>query len=1223
MGNVYCMVIALHYRKPYIMRTKYKGSAKIAQLFEESSENDQNAGRAYSSDNIILCAYKNGEKDGGRNSQVEIEGKQKFDYNSIKKSVLVKSVVLSRKDYIQDMKKYIRAGKVTCSSFEHPSEVFCMAEGNQNSESLQHIQVAVPENMDIADRQDDDYSGIAPDVLCPVEINQKVGKDVEMLEDRSFESALQLVSNSRIDKFDSGDETLESEVTDSLITFHGINEEMGVKKYNSDTSVDIADRQDNAFSVTAPEVLCPVERNQKLGEDVEINEMLKDRSIECALQLDSSSCVDKFDSGDKALESEVTDSLFTIHGINQDTGLKHFGCDTRVDVFHKHEGQDIMKMSEICRKEMIEVLRKKYESDALVIDNPFDQKIRDYLKCKKLSEVEELAVLRILEAKEKMGYSPPTPIKSRKKRISAVGTSSKVAKICGYQRVSKWDLRPRMSKSLVSFFNTSLKNKRKCRGRMASSISKLKRPTSQLATEYADPSEDQSRMMETPSASVRMGAKRIHSNSPFKRKLSFEVSSESSPKSLNKALSSVSRLKCTGSPLKSVETCSSSTIHQLKKENMVLKKENADLRRENMDLRKENNALREKMRLGADLNSDHRFEGKQPIIKEKFVELECKECEKVFNSTAGLIAHCKIKHEPIQIVEKSCHICGKKVKQLDKHMRRKHSSMVKNVCEICNKSFSKGFRKHRSECNKCPLPLCNYMNAKKQTLKAHIRVCKMEMKQTEPLDLRSPFKRQTEALDLRSPYKKQTDTSELRSPLQKPPESARTDTVENYVLDSIDLLDASASILNDGEDLGNVCQKSKKQRELPGLNQANHSDDKYLSKGRPRFPYDNDDDDEDYLSEIEEGDTREEIENRRLRKDEIELSLREIDDLECGEYKGDTEFINLYLSFLDNAWEDSEEGEGESSRETDKPATHKMYARSLEVNLFPVMHKLYSPFDARDMLDCTSEKQCLFEGKQRAHVSPQEPLYLTSYILKKCLKRFHKSEGQQQAIFICAMIRCMHFIESHFNDRLNLYGRGPLENVLSYHNTVKSFFEGHKTWKRVNMQKEKNRSDNKDRKQRLDPSHEYMVLMKCKQFITSSGRIDDIGKILEYVADESKVPDEDYMNLITKIVITEIALATGKRGVVFKRLTNGRYFGGDHGFNPLKDVTDGDSVPDDEDDESELRRRVNPNLPPKSRACSHQKELNSAECPVKCIEECQPDGWNIKVGLTSCVTYFF
>ena len=85
MGNVYCMVIALHYRKPYIMRTKYKGSARIAQLFEESSENDQNAGRAYSSDNIILCAYKNGEKDGGRNSQVEIEGKQKFDYNSIKK----------------------------------------------------------------------------------------------------------------------------------------------------------------------------------------------------------------------------------------------------------------------------------------------------------------------------------------------------------------------------------------------------------------------------------------------------------------------------------------------------------------------------------------------------------------------------------------------------------------------------------------------------------------------------------------------------------------------------------------------------------------------------------------------------------------------------------------------------------------------------------------------------------------------------------------------------------------------------------------------------------------------------------------------------------------------------------------------------------------------------------------------------------------------------------
>ena len=1173
------------------MGKKYKKSAEILQLLEESSSDkdkikkvendDKNPERAYSSDNSILCTYKNG----GRNNEAEVEGGQKFDYNRIKKSVKVKNVVLSRKDYIQNMTKSNQAGQVTRLSFEHPSEVFCMAEGNKSSESLQHNQVVEPENMEIAEGQDDAYL---------VEIYQKLGEDVEMndtVEDRSFGSALHLVSNSHIDNFDSGDEIIKSEVTKSLLAIHDINEDTGLKKYCSGTRIDtetmdIADKQDDAYSI---------EKNQKLREDVEMNEVLEDRSFRSALQLVSNSPTDSFDSADEAIESEVTDSLLTNYGIYEDTGLKNHSCDTRVDTFHRHEGQDLMNMSESCR-------------------------------------------------------SPSTRIKNHKKRISAVGTSSKVTKICGHPKVSKWDLRPRMSKSLLSFFNTSSKNKRKIRSRMASSISKLQHSTGQSATEYADPSEDQSRMMETPLATVSMGAvKRIHSNSPFKRKLSFEVSSESSPKSLNKALSSVSRFKCTVSPLKSVETCGSSTNHQLKEENRVLKKENADLRRENTDLRKENDALREEIiRLGADLNSDHRFEVNQPISKEKFVQLNCEKCEKVYNSTAGLTAHCKIKHEPIKVLKKSCHVCGKNVVQLDKHMKRKHSSMVKNVCEICGKSFSKGFKKHRADCIKCTRPLCKYTNAKKQTLIAHIRDCKMEMeitepldlrspfkKQTEPLDLRSPFKKQTEPLDLRSPsikqteplvlkspYKKQTDTSEIRSPLQTPPESAQTDAVESDVLDSIDLLDASALSLNDGEGSGNICQKPKKRRNLPGLNRPNHSDDKCLFTGRPRFPYDNDNDDEGYLSEIEEGDTQEQIVNRRLRKDKIELSLREIDELECGEYKGDVEFINLYLSFLDNASEDSDGVESESSLETDKPSTHKLYARSLEVNLFPVMHKLYSPFDARDMLDCTSEKQCLFEGKERAHVSPHEPLYLTSYILKKCLKQFHKSEGQQKAIFICAIIRCMHFIESHFNDRLNLYGRVPLENVVGYHNTVKSYLDGNKTWKRVNKQKEKIRSDNKDRKQRLDPSHEYMVLMKCKQFITSSGRNGDIREILEYVADEAKVPDEDYMNLITKIVITEIALATGKRGVVFKRLTNGRYFGGDHGFNPLKDVTDEDSVTDDEDDDSELRRRVNPNLPPKSRACSHQKELNSAECPVKCRDECQPDGWNIKVGIIPCVTFF-
>ena len=85
------MIDVLHYRTPFKMGKKYKKSAEILQLLEESSSDkdkikkvendDKNPERAYSSDNSILCTYKNG----GRNNEAEVEGGQKFDYNRIRK----------------------------------------------------------------------------------------------------------------------------------------------------------------------------------------------------------------------------------------------------------------------------------------------------------------------------------------------------------------------------------------------------------------------------------------------------------------------------------------------------------------------------------------------------------------------------------------------------------------------------------------------------------------------------------------------------------------------------------------------------------------------------------------------------------------------------------------------------------------------------------------------------------------------------------------------------------------------------------------------------------------------------------------------------------------------------------------------------------------------------------------------------------------------------------
>ena len=142
------------------MGKKYKNSAEIVQLLEESSsdkdQNDQNAGRAYSSDNIILCTLNNGEKDAEvRSKEVEGGGGQKFDYNRIKKNVIVKSVVLPHKDYIKNIKSNRDGQVVTSSSLEHPSEVSCPVEGNDSSESMHHNQVdeVDPDEIDIADIQ--------------------------------------------------------------------------------------------------------------------------------------------------------------------------------------------------------------------------------------------------------------------------------------------------------------------------------------------------------------------------------------------------------------------------------------------------------------------------------------------------------------------------------------------------------------------------------------------------------------------------------------------------------------------------------------------------------------------------------------------------------------------------------------------------------------------------------------------------------------------------------------------------------------------------------------------------------------------------------------------------------------------------------------------------------------------------------------------------------------
>jgi hypothetical protein len=90
----------------------------------------------------------------------------------------------------------------------------------------------------------------------------------------------------------------------------------------------------------------------------------------------------------------------------------------------------------------------------------------------------------------------------------------------------------------------------------------------------------------------------------------------------------------------------------------------------------------------------------------------------------------------------------------------------------------------------------------------------------------------------------------------------------------------------------------------------------------------------------------------------------------------------------------------------------------------------------------------------------------------------------------------------------------------------------------------------------------------------------------------------------------EIAAATGCRPVVLLKLNNGSYIDKQPGFNPYNCSKD-DRVVDEEDGADKIYRRVDPNLPPKNKACQHQLERNVAECPIKCPDRCEPDGYNL------------
>ena len=93
-------------------------------------------------------------------------------------------------------------------------------------------------------------------------------------------------------------------------------------------------------------------------------------------------------------------------------------------------------------------------------------------------------------------------------------------------------------------------------------------------------------------------------------------------------------------------------------------------------------------------------------------------------------------------------------------------------------------------------------------------------------------------------------------------------------------------------------------------------------------------------------------------------------------------------------------------------------------------------------------------------------------------------------------------------------------------------------------------------------------------------------------------------------VMGGIVACTGCRSKVARHLTMGAWVDKKPGFDP-HNISEGDAVIEEEDDGNKIFRRVNPNLPPKGKACQHQEKNQSVICFENCDDQCKPDGVNI------------
>ena len=261
---------------------------------------------------------------------------------------------------------------------------------------------------------------------------------------------------------------------------------------------------------------------------------------------------------------------------------------------------------------------------------------------------------------------------------------------------------------------------------------------------------------------------------------------------------------------------------------------------------------------------------------------------------------------------------------------------------------------------------------------------KENLLQDAPLDLTSPRKEsdhsrvqtkrknkeivedatQAEALDLTSPTKDDQERPLDLSPPNKIINTAASENLPGATSEEADSLDQSESeniILN--HDSENIRREvTKKMSSLVQSDPGNLSQKISWEKKRSKYPFDNAD--EPYFSELEDGDDESFTQNRRQIKDALEKELRQIDKLEAKELECDIEVLEQFETFMRNKTNRNQES-GEYQSEV---STVRMYTGALRNDILPAFHQLFEPFDSRWLLDCTTEKNCKFDGEQRFYL---------------------------------------------------------------------------------------------------------------------------------------------------------------------------------------------------------------------------------------------------------------